>query len=371
MLAETGRFDFRGLFSWIFTLLLSLCVSCGQKEFSASDSTIQNSLQGQPLTWFWPCFDRAKEGANAQVDGVGSLIGEGVHRQSFGSDLGELAISFEADLCSAGEQSRDILFVVDTSGSMEQNDPLLTNDRCGRLDAVEKLVHAFASDPTVQFALITFDDEIGFESPSFTHLEADLFAPMGNKSETLCAHKVGTHYDVALSKAIEIVEKSRVDAVKELYLISDGAPNAWHDGVAIADQLKQGVLVQGKSKAVTIATIMLAGEDEIMEKKIASRGPDGKPLHVKADRAENLADALSQLAHPSASSAQIRYRAIGALEWLSLDLAQSDNATQTSRFAWPPVVVQMSEAAAGIEVEYDHWNNLENSHPKSGSLVWQ
>ena len=83
----------------------------------------------------------------------------------------------------------------------------------------------------------------------------------------VCNATGDTNYDAGLGRAKGDLEGGRPGATEEIYVISDGQPDpAYQDGHAIASLLKtSGVDVGGTLMPVTIATIMLAGTDVVLD----------------------------------------------------------------------------------------------------------
>src|SRR5690606_14867292 len=90
------------------------------------------------------------------------------------------------------------------------------------------------------------------------------------------------------------------ETTKEIYFISDGDPTEDHEGDQIATSLKKS--------GVSIATIMLDGDDRVMADRIASRDATGKPLHTFVRRSEQLAQALEEISKNGIESAKVKYR---------------------------------------------------------------
>ena len=190
-------------------------------------------------------------------------------------------------LCSPKEVARKIVVLVDVSGSMKGNDPVI-NGSCGRLDALNALM-ASAGEQT-SFAVVTFSSGVLHSSTDFFTTTDDLFMDIDDKRSpvrVICGASGGTHYDSSLNRALEIFGQSSDATFLETYLISDGAPSKAHNGVEMAKKLRQ--------EGIIIGAIMLNGEDQVLEDQIVSKDKEGKPLFSQVSGADTLLTELSDL----------------------------------------------------------------------------
>jgi hypothetical protein len=321
------------------------------------------------LTWYWQC-DAAPAAAPAATDKDAVVVGTGPH-QFLPDELKGTPVVFSGHLCEPAALPRDVIFVVDVSGSMEidGNDPRV-GDTCGRLQAIESVM---ASIPVGQakFGVVTFSSLVGRTSTglfdSKDALYADL-APGGNIADVVCASDGGTNYDAGFYYGGELLRTGRLGAAKEIYFISDGAPNSGQDGVTIATGLKTtGVNVGAEFIPVTIATVMVKGDDTKM-KQVASTTSSGQLLHAYVAQSGSLAEVLSELAKNEIVGGELKYRAIGEEDWTTLDVYDH---LQGFDFALPSFTIEVDNAPAGLEVLFEYWDLRDNRFATGGKLLWK
>ena len=379
-------------------LFCGLLISCGSaSEFSGSSRTTKGSdavpsptptptpsadanvvpptvEKLQSLTWYWQCAASNTELPKSPGPTSPVIIGDGAHQLPGVSLPDQIPLTFNGKLCAPAAQPRDIVFVVDVSGSMKANDPLVTGtNSCGRLDALDGMLNKYADGKNdIAFAVVTFDDAVRYHSTQFYKTKGELYQDMGAPSSVLCGAQMGTQYDTGLIQAESLLQQGRERATKEIYLISDGEPEPDHTGVATATTLKDpGVKVGASTIKVTIATIMLNGDDTVMEKQIASHDQSDKPLHVLVKNADQLTATLAALASTYITRAEIRYRTVGASDWQTLDVMKNLQSGVDLLFQAPPVMIATQSALKGIEVEFEYWNNNNQSVKAAGQLTWQ
>lgn len=172
-----------------------------------------------------------------------------------------------------------IMFIVDTSGSMQFTDPsdkagdakaaclgscaanttlgtaacasaCSNADNPGRRQAVEKVIERFRNNPVVSFAIISFNGRIqvnGGTTEGFTNKEGDLQAGL----QSLMEADITTDYQGALSTAYQILEKDMLDTNpvergRTKYVVmflSDGGPNPVCKEGCGNDEVDIGVVV--------------------------------------------------------------------------------------------------------------------------------
>ena len=123
----------------------------------------------------------------------------------------------------------DVLFVMDTSNSMER--AMNSTNRSSRFDnqqkAVEDAVAKLKSKKNVdaQFAVVSFDTEAGIETEwtNGTISYPTKVANYGNRANT-----GGTNYQAGLRKADELLKNGRANATKIVVFLSDGDPTFYY-----------------------------------------------------------------------------------------------------------------------------------------------
>ncbi len=324
------------------------------------------------LNWFWQC-DSDPAAVPAAADDA-SLVLQGIGPHHFTSDQVEgTAVTISGRLCRPATLKRDIVFVIDTSGSMNDNDKRIGNG-CGRLSAIRQVLLALAGEGAgiANFSIVTFNSVLDRNSTRFFDNANLLFAELsgaGDISDVVCNATGGTNYDAGLTKAAELLTLGRLGATKEIYFISDGQPDSGKDGIARATSMKSvGVTVGTQLIPVTIATVMLAGTDTVLETQIASRDSTGKPLYGYVAQTGGLAKVLADLTHNEIVGAELKYRPLGAAKWTTLDLLTHLDAE--FNFVLPSFKIEVSKEPRGIEVQYEYWDKHDNRFSTGGKILW-
>ncbi|MBF0441415.1 MAG: VWA domain-containing protein, partial [Oligoflexales bacterium] len=306
------------------------------------------------------------------------IFGEGEHKLTANPITDPVPLTILGSVCKNEKLLRDIVFVVDVSGSMGRasiSDPRRTDGGCGRLDAVSSITEKYGSMGNFQFALTTFSTDTMFEGNSFYGTRDEFFsstirqAKVTDIGDVLCDFTNGTNYNTAFEAARRVLLKGRENATKEIYFISDGAPDpSYLDGIAVASDLKtNGVTINSKKIPVTIATIMLKGNDTLLRESIATRKPDGTPLHAYVSSSSDLVETLYGLTLFEVTRAEIEY-SIGGAEAVKVDvLSHMDKSTNL--YTIPPVTITKADSLIPIPVKYSYWDNKGEVTILSGTLV--
>jgi len=365
--------------------LASVLEACGDNGFSSGqgpafttgdanrrEGSYDPTVNGPYLTWDLPCDDTTGEPATTPDGKPVLFIGGGDHVVSK-ADVANHPIIFSGKVCHASDSKRDIVLVVDVSGSMDDNDPRKGNS-CARLRALDQVLQISASGQNNQFAIATFSSAVEFASSRFFDNAQDLYADLaagGNIADVVCAETSGTNYTAGFQEAWNRLSMGRPDALKEVYFLSDGAPDRGKEGVDLATQLKAGgITIDGKHIKTTIATVMLGnGNDDILKNKIASKTPDGTVLHARAD-ASNLAEILGQLAQNGIQTGYLNYRALTGGDqgkWQRVDLRPY---LKDGGFILPSMAVNPSTVGTGIEIRLEYYDRTGQKYVVSGRLIW-
>jgi hypothetical protein len=223
-----------------------------------------------------------------------------------------------------------------------------------------------------RFGIVTFSSRANLVSKQLFDTKAALLADIargGTVVSSICDDEGGTEYAEGLNAASALLAKGRAGATKEIYFVSDGQPEDGERGPTTAASLKTtGVNVGTAFIPVTIATVMLGTESPtVMRDKIASRGPSGAALHADARQAGQLGELLTKLVANDLVSASIKYRAVGAASWTSLDaLAARDH----FNFRLPSFTMGADMLSAGLEVSYEMVDQHGARTQTAGTLVW-
>jgi Mg-chelatase subunit ChlD len=125
------------------------------------------------------------------------------------------------------------LFIIDTSGSMQVNDPLVAGS-CGRLRAAEAIVKKLEADAangaTVSMGAVHF----GGTSTQAVTVRSLAEFKASVTTDTFCRDDGGnTNYEAAFTEATTMM--TGVEGAKAVYFISDGEPTASNTIVPIED----------------------------------------------------------------------------------------------------------------------------------------
>lgn len=357
--------------------------SCGQSSDFAGSAEAKPKLPPQNLTidWLWNCNDVSDEGHNeiaVQDSQTLEIHGNGEFNLPLTPES-KLNMNISGGFCPASEIPRDIVFIIDVSGSMEKNDPRI-DDSCGRLDAIEMAISDLSSDLVgedesgdasgAQFAVVTFSKTVSNASTKFFRNQKSLYTDLtsGSKVEdVLCAFKDSTNYDEALQRAEILLLSGRVGATKEIYFISDGEPDPNKDGIVLANKMKKkGLSIGNVTRPVTIATIMLKGNDLVMEQYIASRDPDNNPMHARVETVEELSEVLAHLAVNELKTVTLKYKLLVNSEWTFFDLPDPKDSTT---FEIPSFDILFMQDLKGIEINYRYETSRGSIKDYTGTLL--
>jgi len=350
-----------------------MVTSCGSARFDSGTNARDDDAyyQGQDvhqLTWFWQC----KSSPAAAPAGYKSNVviqGGGEHK-FFSSSFSKTPLILSGKVCPPSTYPRDIVFVIDVSGSMagwSGNDPKV-NNTCGRLRAVQAIIDGIANaGGDAQFALVTFSSGVMAKSSSMYATTSSLFGDVakgGSIANTLCAASGDTNYGAGLSAAEDILSGSRDGAIKEIYFVSDGEPTD-SNGPVVADRLKKtGILDEnGKRVPVSIATVMLGSADDSKLRELTSK-PE---MHAGAVSAGDLAEVLGELAKNDIVEGSIKYRPIGSDYWEEISLMDK---LEAYSFSVPASNVDKDTAPEGLEVSFEYRDQHDNVYSEEGKILW-
>ncbi len=311
------------------------------------------------LTWFWQCDSQLVEAPAGSEEDV---VVEGIGPHAFVEEkLYGTPITISGNLCAPEDLERDIVFIIDISGSMSSADPMVGGS-CGRYDAVEAVIASLPSSSN--FGIVLFSGAAATSSALFGTQQEMLADLAGNNSpqQVICqdTSRDGTNYEVGLASASNLLASfGRADAAKEIYFISDGQPDFGANGVNTAANLKNG--------GTTIATVMLGGNDSVLKNQIASLDKNGDPMHSFVQDADQLAENLEALSKNEIQAGILRYRSVGAPEWIDLDLI---NHLSGYQFSLPTFRIDKDTALDGIEVEYEYFDLRGSRFSSGGKILW-
>ena len=289
----------------------------GSGDDTTSEPGVPGISDALAVNWSLPC---ERSSANSS----GKIVGGGRHQVAVDSQS-KLAVTFTGSVCQPANTPRDLVFVVDVTGSMGggagndfNHDPHV-NGTCGRLEAIRHVLSMMPNDGTARVSLMTFNSRIAAKSRQFfatgEQLMDDLQSSKRDSIDNIiCSADGVTDYSVALNGARQmLVNHGRAEAQKEVYFISDGVPTV-NNGVREAQSLR--------ASGVIIAPIMLIGDEWLLRDHIASRDPQGQPLFRKVGEASKLADALDELAMNRLTKVELRYRPMNSGIWRSANVRE-------------------------------------------------
>jgi uncharacterized protein YegL len=347
--------------------LSTLLTSCGNEaDFNGQ----QSNLDAQPepsrippppklvpepaaalveLSWNWDCQSAEEEASSLGLaDEAMTLKGGGMHEISV-LEKDELIINLNRRHCRTEDAPRDIVFVIDVSGSMNSNDPTnRSTGLCGRYEAIRSIMATVAGRDDVRAAVVTFDDRMRATTNKL--LALPLFdASTAYTPASICLNSGGTNYQAGLTEAIKLFADARTDAVRELYFISDGEPGANQDGLAESQIIKD----PARTRA-TIATLMIDGNDQKLI-NIASKDRNGVPLHRKTTNALELASLINELSEKQPTRATISYRGIGDQDWYVEDLSATLE-SDAAEVQLPSI--SRANFPKGLQFKIEYFDNL-------------
>lgn len=134
----------------------------------------------------------------------------------------------KAQWCLKGKQvgRLKLMFLVDQSGSMKDNDPMV-NGSCGRLEGARSLVERIQSvkkaTDVVEVAAVTFGSEA---RPASDFIPLDDFVKSKMNADIFCDAVDQTNYSGALEVAADLIQTSGdTETPVVAYLLSDGMPS--------------------------------------------------------------------------------------------------------------------------------------------------
>ncbi len=340
------------------------------------DPTIPPVLPSGPsigLTWNADC----SQNQVTEVDSATAIQLKGFGEKTLESPVLALqklnSLKISGAVCKPSESPRDIIFIVDVSGSMDEITDPITNGNCWRSTAITSAIKAIGENSIHRFAVVTFSSTIRAKSTNFFSNRTDLFKDLTKTNnavtDVLCAAYDGTYYDEGISGAKKIFTQDARESLKEIYFISDGMPNEGHDGIAAAAELKStGIQGPAGTQLVNIATIMIGFfEDDTKLRSVASVNANNIPLHARISDASKLVVTLNQLAASLTTSAQLTIKAIGSSLQKSFDIFKILKGDQ---FDMDALEFKSEDYPHGIQFSIETHDNRSRTMQKTSNIHW-
>ena len=329
------------------------------------------------VTWYFQCPHQVGQGVPAPAADELLLVNEGPFEFAREEFVG-VPMTVKGQLCAAESLPRDVVFIVDVSGSMDASDQAVSSPdgtlNCGRLDALKKVL-AKLPDNVANVAVVTFGEGLMANSTRLWPTGADMVNELTRSqpntlSELICSADGGsTNYDVGLTSAQALLKAGRKDSTKEIFFITDGEPNSGAEGMSVATDMKSnGVTIEGVTTKVSIATVMLGtGDATILKDNIASRDASGQPIFANAADASELADILDRQSSSPLVGASLIEGSDGT-PGQTFDLMPFVQADHS--FTLPSFVLDLDLVHDRYNLKLDYWDSHLNHVTFNSSLKW-
>lgn len=147
----------------------------------------------------------------------------------------DLSLSVSGSVGSSTQKAMvDIIYVLDTSGSMTQSEMKVNNEWVSLLKAAKNAINVMSSGLTAQdslidarFALVTFAEKSSitrFNNSYWTGSSTTLYSKLPNNADG------GTNYEAGLKNAKTLLNGTRQNATTVVIFLSDGIPTFYVDG---------------------------------------------------------------------------------------------------------------------------------------------
>ncbi len=147
----------------------------------------------------------------------------------------DLSLSVSGSVGNSTQKAMvDIIYVLDTSGSMTQSEMKVNNKWVTLLEAAKNAINVMSRGLTAQdslidarFALVTFAEKssiTSFNNGEWTNSSTTLYSQLPNKAGG------GTNYEAGLKNAKTLLNGTRQNATTVVIFLSDGIPTFYVDG---------------------------------------------------------------------------------------------------------------------------------------------
>jgi von Willebrand factor type A domain len=407
MMIHQSKLKVAGIFRGISTAAFLLgTYSCGQLPSSQVQGQLTADDERGPepydsLDWYFPCpFDDATSPDRLvvppQTDSR-KLILNGVGPFNFIKEyMVRLPVKIHGRVCPWKLVDREVVFIVDVSGSMSGTDPEVdvkpiegvkrennaVAKTCGRMDALEAILAKMPAGKT-KFAVATYDDRVVHFSTHLFNNKQDLYADLlrGEPAtvkikDVICRAGLGTSYKVGLDKAKAILLTGEAGSTKEMIFLSDGEPQDSKPTIlaTTADFKTNGVTIGGRKQSISIATLLLgtAVTSDILKSMASvdnSVSPPA-PIFAKAANASDLADVLGRMIdNNKLQGSQVLHS--GDTPGLPkstvnvFPLLDRKNQFVTSSF-----ILSVERSQLNYNMGFEYWDTMQNRSSFSGAIHW-
>ena len=370
--------------------------SCGRlgKPNDGNLDVFQMSSRYDSIDWYFPCPFDAPDNPNRLVvpaqTNPRKIILSGVGPFEFvKEDMAHVPVTVHGRVCPWKLVHRDVVFVIDVSGSMSDQDPLVDGPAgsdtktCGRLEALKAILAKMPAGIT-SFGVVTYDDSVEKNSSKLFKTKAELFddltgtASGAPKIETIiCLNADGTTYSAGLNGAAEVLKKGEQNATKEIIFLSDGEPDDGNRARILAENLKtQGINTGGRQQTVSIATVFLGTEapaDKVLETmaSVDKTKIPPKPIYAEAKDAELLAEILGKMIDNNKlqGSNVVQGGDAASSSRTTIDVFKDIDAK--NQFVTAPFVLQLDRAQANYVLDFSYWDTMQNRSSYPGKIQWK
>lgn len=346
----------------------------GEAEGEGSEGNhgevIGAGLGGNEFEWFWQCESAPVPLPDSLSNGRTLVQGKGSH--TLAKPIGaKWSVHISGLLCPGNDSKRDIVVVVDVSGSTggvngSGTDPVTfgpfgTPDyplACERKKAVKALMGQLSKNAGANVGFVTFSSDVKFSSS--TLLPATTMDESTYGGDELCAADGGTNYADALLRAGALLDGGRPEAAKEIYFITDGMPSSIERSREVSAAIR---------KKAVIATIMFGEQNpDHLRNEVASTDPSGKPIHATVTNAKDLAATLELLSKSIPKKGTYKYKPRAAQKWLEADLWPY---VKDGVFDIPSLALDSGEYESGISFSFTYEDNRGAKVVNEGDFVWK
>lgn len=309
-----------------------------------------------------------------------SFEGPGPHTLAQHSFDG-INVSIFAEVCEPDSIRRDMVIVLDTSGSMNDvifgggNDPY-KHGSCGRLEAFNAILDTINWN-TTRVGALTFSDGVNDSSATLFSTRAGLIDSLTSGGRTqlpdvICGGFGSTAYEPPLKAAQFMLEGGQQLSTKEIFFVTDGEPSDDADKVLAENRAKalktQGVKVNNKNYLVTIATIMLGTDNDAnvyLRDHFPSIDVNKNPIHAHVKDAQQLATTLLKMSENLLVGTSIQHGEPGKLGSMIDAMPYLSNGLVTL----PSFRLSNTVTGKEYEVHFDYWDSHLNKTQMLGKLL--